>query len=201
MMQNASHTIREELRYIFLFVAVLWAAFLVTLALPSLNSFGVVPRTLKGLIGIPAAPFLHATFRHLLGNTIPLGILLTLLAGSKARSWEIVAGVIILSGTLLWLFGRSAVHVGASGLICGLISFLIFSGIFEKRLVPLIMSLVVGFLYGSTLLWSVVPQIGSDISWDGHLCGAIAGGIVAYALTRKGGQHEKTAEVLTPGDG
>jgi membrane associated rhomboid family serine protease len=171
-MQNASHTIREELRCIFLFVAALWTVFFVTLVFPSLDSFGVVPRTFKGLIGIPASPFLHANFHHLLGNTIPLCVLLTLLAGSKAHSWEIVVDVIILGGVLLWLFGRSAVHIGASGLICGLISFLIFSGIFEKRLVPLVVSLVVAFLYGGTLLWGVLPQIGTNISWDGHICGS-----------------------------
>jgi membrane associated rhomboid family serine protease len=138
-----------------------------------------------GLIGIPAAPFLHADLHHIVSNTVPLFILLALLAGSKARSWEIVADVVILGGVLLWLFGRHATHIGASGLIFGLIAFLILSGFLERRLVPLAVAVLVGFVYGGTLISGVLPRLGSHVSWDGHLCGAIAGGIVAYALTRE----------------
>ena len=190
-MRNAAHTIREELFGIVAFIGVIWGVFLVSLFVPSLDGYGVVPRTLGGLIGIPAAPFLHANLHHILSNTFPLLILLTLLAGSKARSWEIVVDVILLGGLLLWLCGRSvihdrpAVHIGASGLICGLIAFLILSGFLERRLLPLAVAIVVGFVYGGTLIFGVLPQLGSDISWDGHLCGAVAGGLVAYALTRQ----------------
>jgi membrane associated rhomboid family serine protease len=120
-----------------------------------------------------------------LSNTIPLFVLLALLAGSNARSWEIVAEVVLLGGLLLWLVGRPATHIGASGLIFGLITFLIVSGIREKRIVPLVVCLVVGFLYGGALIWGIIPRFGSHGSWDGHLCSALAGGIVAYALTRK----------------
>jgi membrane associated rhomboid family serine protease len=76
------------------------------------------------------------------------------------------------------------VHIGASGLISGLTAFLVFSGILERRIVPLVIALLVGFLYGSSMLIGVIPRVGSQISWDGHLCGAIAGGIVAWALAR-----------------
>jgi membrane associated rhomboid family serine protease len=193
--QNASHTIREEIQYILIFIGVLWAVFILSLLFPSLDNFGLVPRTIKGLIGIPAMLFLHANLLHLLGNTIPLFILLALLAGSKARSWEIVIDIVLLGGALLWLLGRSATHIGASGLIFGLISFLIFSGILEKRLLPLIMTLIVGFLYGGTLLRGVLPQIDSHISWDAHLYGAIAGGIVAYMLTREDRDKENAADL------
>ena len=94
-MENASHTVREELCGIVFFI--IWAAFLLTLVFPSLDSFGVAPRTLIGLVGIPIAPFLHTNLHHLLGNTIPLFILLALLAGSKARSFEIVIEVPLAS--------------------------------------------------------------------------------------------------------
>jgi len=184
-MENASHTVREGLRGIVFFTGIIWAAFLLTLVFPSLDSFGVAPRTLIGLVGIPVAPFLHANLYHLLGNTIPLFILLALLAGSKARSFEIVIDVVLLGGLLLWVFGRPANHIGASGLIFGLITFLMLSGVMEKRIVPMIVAVVVGFLYGGTLLWGILPYFGSQSSWDGHLCGAIAGGIVAYGLTRE----------------
>ncbi len=183
-MQDASHPIREELFGIAVFIGVIWGVFVVSQFIPSLNSFGVVPRTLRGLAGIPAMPFLHANLHHILSNTFPLFILLALLAGSKARSWEIVVAIVLLNGVLLWLVGRAEIHIGASGLIFGLITFLILSGFLEGRLVSLAIAVIVGFVYGGMLLWGVLPRLGSHVSWEGHLCGAVAGGIVAYALTR-----------------
>jgi membrane associated rhomboid family serine protease len=190
-MQNASHKIREELYGIVAFIGVIWGVFFVSRFAPGLDDFGVVPRTLGGLVGIPAAPFLHENLHHILSNTFPLFILLALLAGSRARSWEVVANIVLLGGLVLWLFGRAAVHIGASGLIFGLIVFLIISGFLEKRPVPLAFAVIVGFLYGGTLVFGVLPRFGSHISWDGHLCYAAAGGIVAYALTRGSEQQSE----------
>ncbi len=112
-------------------------------------------------------------------------MLLLLLAGSKAQSWAIVAYIVFLSGALLWLFGRPATHIGASGLIYGLIAYLLVSGICERRIVPMVISMVVGFLYGGTLASGILPSWGSHISWEGHLLGAIAGGVIAYLLTKE----------------
>ena len=194
-MQNASHTIREELFGVVAFIGVIWGVFVVSWFIPSLDSFGVVPRTLGGLSRIPAPPFLHENLHHILSNTFPLLILLALLAGSRARSWEIVVDVALLGGSLLWLFGRPATHIGASGLIFGLIAFLILSGFLEKRFVPLAIAVIVGFFYGGALISGVLPQLDTHISWDGHLCGAVAGGIVAYALTRQSApDHDHRAE-------
>ncbi len=179
------HTIQQELRGVVAFVAILWGVYLLDWVVPGrFADWGLVPRTLWGLVGIPLSPFLHAGLGHLLSNTIPLFILLVLLAGSRARSWETVAEIVLLGGGLLWLVGRPAVHVGASGLIYGLIAFLIVSGFREKRLVPLLVAILVGFLYGTTLLWGILPTVGSQISWDGHLCGAIAGGLLATRVNR-----------------
>jgi membrane associated rhomboid family serine protease len=183
-MQGAPHTIRQEIHGVVLFVGAIWAVFLVSLVFPKLDQFGVVPRHAIGLVGIPAMPFLHLNLQHILSNTVPLFVLLVLLAGSRSESWEVVLCITLLGGLLLWIFGREAVHIGASGLISGLTAFLIFSGILEKRFIPLLVALLVGFLYGSSVLMGVIPHFGSQVSWDGHLCGAIAGGIVAYALTR-----------------
>jgi membrane associated rhomboid family serine protease len=193
-MANSSHTVRQELHGIVIFIAVIWAAFLLSLLFPSLRSFGVVPRTFHGLVGIAAAPLLHADFHHLLGNTVPLLILLALLAGSKARSFEIVIDVVLLGGLLLWIAGRPGDHIGASGLIFGLIAFLMLAGVLEKRAVPMIVAVVVGLLYGSTLFWGIIPIFGSQMSWDGHLCGAVAGGIVAYGLARESKPQKTPAE-------
>jgi membrane associated rhomboid family serine protease len=188
-MAGSSHTIREEIHAVALFVGTIWLVFFISLAFPALDNYGVVPRKLVGLAGIPAMPFLHATFHHLISNTIPLVVLLILLAGSRAESWQVVLDVALLGGLLLWIFGREAVHIGASGLISGLTAFMIISGFLEQRIVPLLIALIVGFLYGGSLILGVIPRFGSNVSWDGHLCGALAGGIVAYALARETRKH------------
>jgi membrane associated rhomboid family serine protease len=191
-MAGSSHTIQEEISGVAAFVGSIWAVFLLSWAFPALDHYGVVPRTTIGLVGIPTMHFLHANFHHLLSNTVPLVILLILLAGSRAESWEVVLIIALLGGFLLWIFGRPAVHIGASCLISGLTAFLILSGFLEQRIIPLLVAILVGFLYGGSLILGVIPQLGSNISWDGHLCGAIAGGVVAYALAR--GSRERTAK-------
>lgn len=179
------HSIREEFNGVLVFVGVVWLAFAADLILPfDLKAFGVTPRSLLGLVGIPVMPFVHANLKHLLSNTIPLTILLILLAGSKANSWAIVAYIVLIGGALLWLFGRSSTHVGASGLVYGLIAFLLVSGFLEWRTVPLLISLLVAFLYGGTLLSGIVPTLGSQVSWEGHLFGAVAGGLAAGWATK-----------------
>ena len=193
-MAKSSHTIREEIHEVALFVGSIWAVYFVTLLFPGLDQYGVIPRRFGGLVGIVAMPFLHANLNHLMSNTIPLVILLILLAGSRAESWEVVVMIGGLGGLLLWIFGRPAVHIGASGLISGLVAFLIISGFLEQRIVPLLIALLVGFLYGGSLVIGVLPRIGSSISWDGHLCGAVAGGLVAYVLTR--GESPPTKHML-----
>ena len=195
-MTDAAHSIGQELKGIAIFVGVIWGVFFLDwiVFLVEFNSFGLVPRTLWGTVGVVSMPFLHADWGHLLGNTVPLIILLALLAGSKARSWEIVAEIVVAGGALLWIFGRNALHVGASGLIFGLVAFLILSGLLERRIIPLIVSCAVGFLYGGTLIWGVLPRANSQVSWDGHICGALAGGLIAWLLTRE--PKQKNAELV-----
>ena len=190
-MPGEPHTIRQEIHGVAIFVGTIWAVFLVSLLFPAIDQFGVIPRHAIGLVGIPAMPFLHANFQHIISNTLPLIVLLILLAGSRAESWEVVVLIVFLGGLLLWIVGREAVHIGASGLISGLTAFLILSGILEKRVIPLLIALLVGFLYGGSMLIGVIPRIGSQISWDGHLCGAVAGGIVAFALRADRGLNRK----------
>jgi membrane associated rhomboid family serine protease len=180
------HTIREEITGVLVFIGVIWLVFVLDWVVPlDFNHYGLTPRTAGGLVGIVTSPFLHLNLQHIVSNTVPLTILLILLAGSQARSWQIVIAVVLVGGGLLWLIGRPGTHVGASGLVFGLVAFLIISGLLERRLLAILVALVVGFLYGGTLLAGVVPRIGSNVSWDGHLYGALAGGLVAYLLTRK----------------
>lgn len=187
------HTIGNELLGVLVFVGVLWCVFLVGLLLPAnINALGVTPRTLTGLVGIPLMPFLHEDFKHLASNTVPLIVLLMLLAGSKANSWSIVAFIVFAGGAMLWLLGRSATHIGASGLVFGLMAFLLASGILERRIVPLMISVLVGFLYGGTLLSGILPDLGSHVSWEGHLFGAIAGVLGAWLMTRQDDSAENS---------
>ncbi|HBH54902.1 MAG TPA: rhomboid family intramembrane serine protease [Planctomycetaceae bacterium] len=139
------------------------------------NVYGLVPRTFGGLFGIATMPFLHAGLGHLLANLSSLVVLLGfLLVFHSNKAFEVVLEVILLGGILLWLFGRSALHVGASGLVYGLAGYLIAVGFAQKRFLELIASVIVAFLYGTSLVWGLLP-IRPGISWDGHLAGLIAG--------------------------
>lgn len=176
------HTIKRDLIGVGVFIALIWIVFALDYFLP-LENLGLVPRTLRGLIGIFAMPFLHGDLKHLLGNTVPLAVTMMLLAGSRANSGGIVILITLLAGSGLWLFGREALHIGASGLVFGLIAFHVFAGIFEKRLQSVIIAIVVGLLYASTVIQGVVP-FQRGVSWEGHLIGAVAGGIVALLTAR-----------------
>ncbi|MBU6386338.1 MAG: rhomboid family intramembrane serine protease [Planctomycetota bacterium] len=163
---------------------VLWGVFLADRVLPiDFNRWGIIPRELGGIWGIFLSPFLHANLSHLLSNFLPLMILLTLLVATQRHSWWIALQIVLLGGLLLWVFGRPAVHVGASGLIYGLIAYLMAAGFRQGRFGPAIAALLVGFLYGGTLLSGVLPTVGEHVSWDGHLTSAVAGGILGYFST------------------
>nr|CAA6807925.1 MAG: Rhomboid family intramembrane serine protease [uncultured Thiotrichaceae bacterium] len=183
-MKNHVHRVREELPLVLLFVAMIWGVFLLDQFLP-LEQLGLVPRDMGGMVGIVAMPFLHGSLGHIISNTLPLLVLMTLLAGSKGNSRVIVVVVAVLGGVLLWLFGRgSSLHIGASGLVFGLAVFLIVSGFLERRTVPVIVALVVTFLYGSSLLSGIMP-FQKGVSWDGHLFGGVAGGLTAWFWVRQ----------------
>ena len=180
------HTIKHELAGILVFIAILWITFVGDwLTGWQLQYYGLQPRTLRGLIGIAMMPLLHGSFGHLLGNSISLIILLPLLAGSRASTLKTSLIIVLLSGSLLWIFGTPALHIGASGLIYGLICFLLGAGYFERRIMSAIIALVVLFFYGTTLVFGVLPFINPGISWDGHLMGAIAGGSLAFVQAKQ----------------
>ena len=175
------HSIRSDLRGIVLFMGFIWLVFVLDRFM-ALENFGLIPRSLRGLVGILTLPFLHGDLSHIISNTIPLIVLLALLAGSRANSIDIVVMISVLAGVVLWLFGRTAIHIGASVLVFGLIGFLVCAGFFEKRLLSAIIAIGVAVTYGSTLLSGVLPT-NSGVSWEGHLFGALAGGVVAYYIS------------------
>lgn len=156
---------------------------------------GIYPRQINGLVGIIFSPFVHGSFSHLISNTVPLLILISLLFYFYNQiAFKSLAYLWLLSGFLTWLIGRNSYHVGASGLIFALVFFLFFSGLFRKYIPLVAVSMVVAFVYGSTV-WSIFPiteYIDVNLSWEGHLSGAIAGFIVALIFRNQGPQKPET---------
>jgi membrane associated rhomboid family serine protease len=174
------------------FVALLYVIELIDqLSCDRLDRNGIRPLTTDGLWGIVFAPLLHANWQHLIANTIPmlvLGFLMTL-AGLARFVWA-TAIVWILGGLGTWLIGNVGSscgptdHIGASGLIFGWLAFLVVFGFFVRRIWDIIIGLAVLFVYGGVLL-GALPVLGvcGGVSWQGHLCGAVAGVVAAYLLS------------------
>lgn len=165
--------------YPIFFVLFIWIVFWFEVRFGfSFNSYGVYPRTLTGLRGVIFSPFIHSSMEHLYHNSIPLLVLsMALFYFYREISWKVILYGILLSGFLTWCIGRPANHIGASGLIYVLMSFILFKGIFAKHFRLIALSLLVVFLYGS-MIWYVFP-IKEGISWEGHLAGLITGLIFA----------------------
>ncbi len=167
-------------------VASVWLVFLFDLFLPpELNRYGIVPRSWGGLVGIIVSPFVHKDLTHLMSNTVPLFVLLLLLFCTQERPWKSIFWIVLLSGVLLWLVGRNSNHIGASILIFGLITYLIASGLWHRRLVGSVVAAAVLVVYGGSLIWGVLPRLNSPVSWEGHLCGAVVGVAVAWLSRRQ----------------
>ncbi|MGB7347502.1 MAG: rhomboid family intramembrane serine protease [Pirellulaceae bacterium] len=179
---------RNQLYFVAAFVLAIWLVYIVDLPIPyDLTQWGIHPRRLAGLPGVALMPLLHGSFYHLISNSIPLAILMVLLVGSQRQPWPIVTAIVLLNGVLVWLMARSDTnHIGASGLVFGLIGFLILNGFLEKKFTSIIVALVVGFFFGSTLISGMIPKIGGEVSWEAHFFGAVAGAVVAYAWSQKG---------------
>lgn len=176
------------------FVALLYIIEVIDIVLGHrLDENGIRPLETDGLAGIIFAPLLHADWAHLVANTGPalvLGFLMTL-AGLSRFIWA-TAIVWIVGGFGTWLIGNIGApsyggvtvetnHIGASGLIFGWLAFLIVFGFFTRTVWEIVVGVIVLFIYGS-VLWGVIPGT-AGVSWQGHLCGAIAGVIAAYVLS------------------
>lgn len=175
------------------FIAAIWAVFLLDIIIPlDFNTLGLVPRSLVGLLGIIAMPFLHGNLAHIISNTVPIFILISLLGATCKRPVsEIVSELIIAGGVLLWLFGNEGIHIGASGLVYALVTYLVLAGWWSKDPKRATVGILVAVFYGG-LVWGVLPTQ-PGVSWAGHLFGAIGGGGTAYAQFASGQieSHEK----------
>mgnify|MGYP006284082485 CR=1 FL=1 len=142
------------------------------------NDYGVYPRTLSGLKGVLFSPFIHSSLKHLFNNTLPLLLLsMATLYFYRTIGVKVIFYGLLLSGLLTWLIGRPSYHIGASGLVYVLASFLFFKGLLSKYYRLIAVSLSVVFMYGS-FIWGLFP-IKEQMSWEGHLSGFIAGFLFA----------------------
>lgn len=158
-----------------------------------LGRFGITPHTARGLIGIFTLPFLHGNWEHLLSNTIPIIVLGTALYYCYPSLANRVMLITYLgSGLLTWCIGDpSTTHIGASALVYGLNLFLITSGFIRGNRMLIVISLIMVFLYGS-FIWGMIPSLAipQNISWEGHLSGALIGILLAIFLRKEGPQKE-----------
>ena len=162
----------------------MWLVFAIEYAVGvDLGSLGIFPRDVTGLVGIVMAPLLHGNFNHLVSNTIPLLVL----GGSLFFFYPGIALRVFLQGyfftnLLVWIFGRSFYHIGASGLIYALATFLVFYGFFQRNFKSVIISVVVIFLYGG-MAYGLL-SFDDRISWESHLMGAIVGIVSARTVSK-----------------
>lgn len=154
-----------------------------------LNSHGILPRTFSGLQGIAFSPFLHGDLNHIANNSVPLFILTAaLIYFYRAISLKVLFYGVLVSGFLTWVIGRDSVHIGASGLIYVLVSFIFFKGMMTQYYRLMALSLTVVMLYGG-MIWYVFPEVDRQISWEGHLAGLITG--FAFAVLFKTPDYKK----------
>ena len=159
-----------------------------------MNEYGLYPLKAKGLLGIITSPLLHAGFSHLFANTVPLLVLGSLLFYFyRPLAWQVFFLIWLMTGMWVWVFARgNAAHIGASGIIYGLASFLFLSGIIRREQKLMIITLLVTFLYGS-LLWGLFPQFfpKEHISWESHLMGMLSGVLLAIWYRKSGPQKKE----------
>lgn len=167
-------------------VAVMWAVFLIDLLLGGLlvRTLGIAPRRVDGLDGVLFAPLLHGGLGHLMSNSLPLLVLgfVAFLEGVKrfllamGTSW-------LASGLGTWVFG-GGLTIGASGVVFGLFTYLLARGFYNRDWRQIVLAAVLFATYGS-ILWGILPAVGSNISWQAHLFGALGGILAAFFLRRR----------------
>jgi membrane associated rhomboid family serine protease len=180
-------------------VALMWLIEVInTLDGNRLDSDGIYPRNLEHLLGIFTAPFLHVSFAHLVDNTLPfvfMGVIIALRGAGRLALVTLI--VIVIGGLGTWLVAPAhSVTVGASGVVFGYATYLLTRGVFDRSLLELLTGVVVGVVWGGALLASLVPR--QQVSWQGHVCGAIAGVIAAWMLASQRARRSSTSNPGVP---
>lgn len=164
-----------------------------------LSDFGIYPMEARGLPGIIFSPFIHADFKHLFNNSLPLFFLsMALFYFYSEIALKVFTLTFFITGLLVWFGGRQAWHIGASGLVYGLTSFLFFSGIIRRHFRLIALSLLIVFLYGS-MVWGLFPGIYENVSWESHMLGFFSG-ILLTVWYRNEGPRQETYDWLNEDD-
>lgn len=176
-----------------LFVMLMWISFYANLHyFPEMYQFGILPKTFKGLRGVVWHIFIHGDFKHLLNNSIPIFFLVMALKYFyRQQFWQVLCFGILLGGIGTWLIGRNSYHIGASGLVYCLVSFLLFKGFLTKYYRLVALSLTIVLLYGG-IIWYMFPNpetLNGGVSWEGHFAGFVTG--MAMGIFIKTPQFEK----------
>lgn len=186
-----------------LFVGLMWLVKVAELIFDTRFSFlGVLPMHAEGLFGIVTSPFVHGDLAHLSANTVPVWVLGTVLFYVyRPIAWKIFLLIWLITGLWVWFWGREAHHIGASGIVYGLASFLFFSGIFRRDVRLLAITFLVAFLYGS-MVWGIFPDLfpEKNISWESHLMGLLSGLVLALFFKGEGPQRKKYSWELEEDD-
>jgi len=156
------------------------------------DALGLRPKSISGLLGIFTMPWLHGGFMHLISNTLTFIVLgYLVVATEKRRFYYTSFMIILLSGIGTWLIAqKGTVHVGASGLIYGYFGYLVTRAFLEKRMLWTVLGIGLLIIYGG-MLWGMIPiSAGKTISWEGHLCGFLAG----LWMARKNFRESKVAQ-------
>ncbi|MEH6404769.1 MAG: rhomboid family intramembrane serine protease [Sneathiella sp.] len=174
----------EKFKPVLILLALIWIVEIVNILVGhSLSNWGILPRTMSGLMGIPLSPFIHGSLWHTISNTFPFLVLgsLLLTSGHK-RFWMTTIGIVLISGLLVWLFARGSYHIGASGLVFGYFGALITRAVITRSFPSMIIALVTVLLYGG-ILWGLLP-LRNHVSFEGHFFGLLAGIIYTWLTTK-----------------
>ncbi len=190
-MNKEKRKLYKSLRVPIILVILIWLVKLIEVVFGiRLGYLGIKPLSTEGLIGIVTSPLVHGDFSHLMANTLPLFFLSAgLFYFYRKIAYTVFILIYLITGLWVWVFARDAYHIGASGVVYGLASFLFFSGVFRKDMRFAAISLIIAFVYGG-MLWGILP-IKAQMSWESHLMGLIAGLVIAYFFRNEGPKRKK----------
>jgi membrane associated rhomboid family serine protease len=181
-------------------VALMWIIEVInTLDSNALDQDGIISRNVSHLWGIFTSPFIHVSFAHLIGNTVPfvfMGVIIALRGAARLALVTLI--VIVVGGLGTWLIAPAGTNtIGASGVVFGYATYLFTRGLFDRSALEILVGVIVGVVWGGALLSSIVPHAG--VSWQAHVCGAVGGVLAAWVLA--GRQTGRDPGSRPPGDG
>jgi membrane associated rhomboid family serine protease len=180
MPRNLLSIKQSQITDVVLLLTSMWLVFFLQIVFPyDLSSYGIMPRTITGLLHIPISPWIHHSTTHLLFNSVPLLILGFIVhLSNRVEFWEVTILIILFSGFGTWLVGNAGLHGGASGLIMGYWSYIIVNAVYVRSVKSIFLALITLFLYGGMIF--ILLDVRPQISWAGHASGFIAGALTVW---------------------